>query len=59
MISDICYLRLDFESFTIVGPTLSTEGVATTYTCPDQFKVTVSMMKLSQTQIPLYTLLFF
>jgi hypothetical protein len=38
-------LRLDFETFTTVGPTISTEngGTATgTYTCPDQFKVTVS-----------------
>ena len=38
---DICYLRLDFETFTTVGPTLSTEGIATTYSCPDTFKVTV------------------
>jgi hypothetical protein len=40
IISDICYLRLDFETFTTVGPTLSTE--AASYVCPDTFKVTVS-----------------
>ena len=45
---DVCYLRLDFESFTIVGPTLSTEGVASTYTCPDSLKVTVSKSLLSE-----------
>jgi hypothetical protein len=45
LLPDICYLRLDFETFTTVGPTISTENGGTaagTYTCPDQFKVTVS-----------------
>ena len=37
---DVCYLRLDFESFTIVGPStsLETNGGA----CQDTFKVNVS-----------------
>ena len=38
--SEICFLRLDFETFTIVGPTLTTE--ATGAVCTDTFKVTVS-----------------
>ena len=36
--SDICYLRLDFETFSTV-PVTSDE----TTTCPDTFKVTVSV----------------
>ena len=46
LISDVCYLRLDFETFTTVGPTITTENGGTaagTYSCPDQFKVTVSI----------------
>ena len=37
--TDVCYLRLDFETFTIVGPTFSTEVDGGT--CPDTFKVLV------------------
>jgi len=39
LFSDVCYLRLDFESFTTLGPSLSTETLA--YACPDTFIVTV------------------
>ena len=40
-ISDVCYLRLDFESFTLLGPAdaIETGGGACTR---DTFKVTVS-----------------
>jgi hypothetical protein len=38
--SDVCYLRLDFETFTTVGPTLTTE--ASGGLCTDSFKVTVT-----------------
>jgi hypothetical protein len=40
-ISDICWLRLDFESMTIAGPadTLETTGG----TCKDTFKIVVSI----------------
>ena len=40
-ISDVCYLRLDFESFTLLGPAdaVETGGGACTR---DTFKVTVS-----------------
>lgn len=38
--TDVCYLRLDFETFTTIAPTISTE--ASGYSCPDTFKVTSS-----------------
>ena len=48
MISDICKLRLDFETFTIAGTTSTTEGPVTNTdlsagcnTCTDSFTVTV------------------
>lgn len=43
LFADICWLRLDFETFNIVGPTTTTEVTTTTAggNCPDQFKVTV------------------
>ena len=37
-ISDICYLRLDFETFNTI-PVTTVE----TTTCPDTFKITVSV----------------
>jgi hypothetical protein len=37
---DVCWLRLDFESFTLLGPTVSTETQGGL--CPDTFRVTVS-----------------
>ena len=40
VLSDVCFLRLDFESFTLLGPTVSTETQGGL--CPDTFKVTVS-----------------
>jgi hypothetical protein len=36
--SDVCSLRLDFETFTTIGAT-----EAASYTCPDTFKVTVNI----------------
>ena len=36
----MCYLRLDFETFTTVAPAVTTEVAPST--CPDTFKVTVS-----------------
>ena len=45
-ISDVCYLRLDFESFTMLGPadTVETLGGACSR---DTFKVTVSYTRCS------------
>jgi hypothetical protein len=46
MFEDICWLRLDFETFSIVGPTTTSEVDAPTAggNCPDQFKVTVEII---------------
>lgn len=46
LFADICWLRLDFETFSIVGPTTTTEVTTTTAggNCPDQFRVTVTKM---------------
>lgn len=38
--ADVCWLRLDFESFSILGPTVSTETQGGL--CPDSFKVTTN-----------------
>jgi hypothetical protein len=38
LVSDICFLRLDFETFTLISPS----ETANSYSCPDTFKVTVS-----------------
>ena len=37
--SDVCWLRLDFESFTLLGPTVTTESQGGL--CTDTFKITV------------------
>jgi|688.fasta_scaffold1256250_1 hypothetical protein len=46
---DVCYLRLDFETFTTIAPTVSTE--ATPSSCPDTFKITVSFDTFYNTTI--------
>jgi hypothetical protein len=43
LLSDVCYLRLDFETFNTLAPTVTTELAPST--CPDTFKVTVSTFK--------------
>lgn len=45
---DVCFLRLDFELFSILGPQGTVELPATSpgSTCPDQFKVVVSIVIL-------------
>jgi hypothetical protein len=52
--TDVCYLRLDFESFTLLGPTDSLVNTAPGVTganaevlggsCSDTFKVVVSQL---------------
>ena len=43
---DVCYLRLDFESFTLLGPSSTDESTTTGGSCArDAFKVTVSDVK--------------
>ena len=41
---DVCFLRLDFETFSIAGPASTDEGVADADSdlCQDTFDVTVS-----------------
>ena len=53
--SDVCWLRLDFESFTLLGPTVSTETQGGL--CPDTFKVTVSYVILFCLDIDIRVLL--
>ena len=45
--SDICWLRLDFETFTMEGPTATDEGATTAGTgaCKDTFTVTSIILK--------------
>ena len=38
---DVCWLRLDFETFQILGPSSTTEPAGAT-SCPDTFIVTVN-----------------
>jgi len=54
-------LRLDFETFQILGPTLTTEATTATAggTCPDQFKVTVSIGYFCQIMLFLWHHEFF
>jgi hypothetical protein len=42
--TEVCYLRLDFESFTLLGPSTTSEGTNGGGLCArDAFKVTVSV----------------
>ena len=42
--TDVCWLRLDFESFTLLGPTQTDE--LTGGVCSDQFKITVKELEV-------------
>ena len=44
LFSDVCYLRLDFDTFTILGTGGTTESNGGE--CQDMFAITVSGMKL-------------
>jgi len=53
LFTDICQLRLDFETFAILGPATTTE-VTTQLpggNCPDQMKITVSTTEFSKTML--------
>jgi hypothetical protein len=40
--TEVCYLRLDFETFNLLGPVATDEADATNIACQDSFVVTVS-----------------